>query len=68
MRLPQIYSAHFEPLGGTHIEDARREAVALAIEHSCDVTFKHNGRMYRVLYHHLIDCVKEAVSYEKATP
>lgn len=59
MKLPAIEVLHFVPIAGEHFVDVQRQAVAMAMEHSCDVEFGHNGRWYSVGYSKLIEQIQE---------
>jgi hypothetical protein len=57
--LPLIESLTFYPIGGQHIEDAKRDAIALATEYRCVVEFKFNEDSYRVRWSELWAQVKK---------
>jgi hypothetical protein len=59
MKLPPLEVIHFKPYPGTHIDNARREAIAIAVEHSCDVEFGFNDKWYKVSFETLLSCVRE---------
>lgn len=59
MKLPDIEVIQFKPIGGTPIDVAKREAIALAIEYRCDVEFGFNDRWHKVEYRGLVNCVRE---------
>lgn len=58
MDLPRIETITFKPMGGTSIDQAFREAIALAIEYECDVEFGFNDHLYKVELADLLNCVR----------
>jgi len=59
MKLPKFETIIIEVTAGSHIVDVSREAIAIAVEHCCDVQFTHNDRVYRVKYTDLYRQVAE---------
>lgn len=58
MNLPKIETITFEPAKGSHISEAMRGAIALAMEHQCIAEFGFNEKWYRVQYENLMGQVK----------